>query len=310
MFRAEIEGSRITDPLLEFFQEGIEHRRKSIIIAIRRLFEPLSGGAMLPLQDFTAYHARETNPLIKSLNSQESPLKIRSWSPWSTPAPDDNQKEDLWAKVLHRWILYCLFPQGAVQLGRHGQGHNICFSLTEIGRYFLGFAEDFHFGAAEEGNAIVQPNFDVVFLAPSPLIEAEIAPFAERKGAKMGLLFRITKSSIFKAAAMGWNSERVLETLKRVSSKEIPANVVREIEGWCRQCRRVAIRQVLMITCRDPETAVRVLAAAKPDGERVTDIIVAFSDLKGQAALIRKLSSMGIFSRSLRLAQRRVRINR
>ncbi|MEK7827823.1 MAG: hypothetical protein AAB299_08870, partial [Thermodesulfobacteriota bacterium] len=179
MFRAEIEGSRITDPLLEFFQEGIEHRRKSIIIAIRRLFEPLSGGAMLPLQDFTAYHARETNPLIKSLNSQESPLKIRSWSPWSTPAPDDNQKEDLWAKVLHRWILYCLFPQGAVQLGRHGQGHNICFSLTEIGRYFLGFAEDFHFGAAEEGNAIVQPNFDVVFLAPSPLIEAEISPFAE-----------------------------------------------------------------------------------------------------------------------------------
>ena len=295
MFHAEIEGSRITDPLFEFFQEGIEHRRKSIIIAIRRLFEPLSGGAMLPLQDFTAYHARETNPLIKSLNSQEPPLKIRSWSPWSTPAPDDNQKEDLWAKVLHRWILYCLFPQGAVQLGRYGQGHNICFSLTEIGRYFLGFVEDFDFGAAEGGNAIVQPNFDVVFLAPSPLIEAEIAPFAERKGAKMGLLFRITKSSIFKAAAMGWNSERVLETLNRVSSKEIPANVVREIEGWCRQCRRVAIRQVMMITCRDPETAVRVLAAAKPDGERVTDIIVAFSDLKGQAALIRKLSSMGIF---------------
>ncbi|TSA45533.1 MAG: hypothetical protein D4R56_05380 [Deltaproteobacteria bacterium] len=50
-----------------------------------------------------------------------------------------------------------------------------------------------------------------------------------------------------------------------------------------------------MITCRDPETAVRVLAAVRPDGERVTDIIVAFSDLKSQAALIRKLSAMGIF---------------
>lgn len=294
-FLTEIEGSRMLDPLVVFFQEGIEPRRKSIIMAIRRIFEPLSGGAMLPLQDFTAYHARETNPLIKSLNSQEPLLKIRSWSSWSTPAPDDNQKEDLWAKVLHRWILYCLFPQGAVQVGRYGQGHNVCFSLTEIGRYFLGFAEDFDFRAAEGRNAIVQPNFDVVFLAPSPLIEAEIAPFAERKGVKMGLLFRITKSSIFKAVAMGWNSERVLETLNRVSSKEIPANVVREIEGWCRQCRRVAIRQVLMITCRDPETAVRVLSAAKPDGERVTDIIVAFSDLKGPAALIRKLSAMGIF---------------
>lgn len=294
-FLPEIEGSRMLDPLVEFFREGIEHRRKPIIMAIRRLFEPLSGGAMLPLQDFTAYHARETNPLIKYLNSQEPLLKIHSWSSWSTPAPDDNQKEDLWAKVLHRWILYCLFPQGAVQLGRYGQGHNICFSLTEIGRYFLGFAEDFDFGAAEGGNVIVQPNFDVVFLAPSPFIEAEIAPFAERKGAKMGLLFRITKSSIFKAVAMGWTSERVLETLKRVSSKEIPANVVREIEGWCGQCRRVALGQVLMMDCRDPETAARVLAAAKPAGERVTDTIVAFSDLKGQAALIRKLSAMGIF---------------
>jgi hypothetical protein len=94
---------------------------------------------------------------------------------------------------------------------------------------------------------------------------------------------------------MGLTSERVLETLKRASSKEIPANVIREIDGWCGQCRRVAIRQVLMIACHDPETAVRVLAAAKPDGERVTDTIVAFSDLKGQAALIRKLSAMGIF---------------
>ncbi len=292
---AEMEGSPLTDPLFEFFREGIEHRRKSIIIAIRRLFEPLSGGAMLPLQDFTAYHARETNPLIKSMNPQDPLLRVRSWSPWFTPVPDDNQKEDLWKKVLHGWILNWLFPLGAVQLGRHGRGHDICFSLTDIGHYFLGFTEDFDFGAAEGGNAIVQPNFDVVFLAPSPLIEAEIAPFAERKGVKMGLLFRITKSSIFKAAAMGWNSERVLQTLKRVSSKEIPANVVREIEGWHRQCRRVAIRQILMITCRDPETAVRVLAAAKPDGERVTDIIVAFNDPKGQAALIRKLSAMGIF---------------
>jgi len=294
-FLAEVEGTRALDPLVEFFRDGIEHRRRPIIMALRRIFEPLSGGAMLPLQDFTAYHAHETNPLIRSLDPQEPILKIRSWSTWSTPPPDDDQKEDLWAKALYRWVLYCLLPQGAVQLGMYGPNHSICFSLTEIGRYFLGFVEDFDFGAAEEGNVIVQPNFDVVFLAPSPFIEAEIAPFAERKGAKMGLLFRITKSSIFKAAALGLTSGKVLETLNRVSSKEIPANVVREIEGWYGQCRRVAMRQVLMVTCRDPETAVRVLAAAKPDSERVTDTIVAFRDLKGQAALIRKLSTMGIF---------------
>ncbi|MEI7673817.1 MAG: helicase-associated domain-containing protein, partial [Deltaproteobacteria bacterium] len=239
-FLAEVEGTRALDPLVEFFRDGVEHRRKPIIMALRRIFEPLSGGAMLPLQDFTAYHAHETNPLIRSLDPQEPILKIRSWSTWSTPPPDDDQKEDLWAKALYRWVLYCLLPQGAVQLGMYGPNHSICFSLTEIGRYFLGFVEDFDFGAAEEGNVIVQPNFDVVFLAPSPLIEAEIAPFAERRGAKMGLLFQITKSSIFKAAALGLTSTRVLETLNRVSSKEIPANVVREIEGWYGQCRRVA----------------------------------------------------------------------
>ena len=75
---------------------------------------------------------------------------------------------------------------------------------------------------------MVQPNFDVVFLAPSPATEVVISRFAERKGRRVGVLFQITKQSIFIAASAGLAAKQAIESLRRVCANELPANVERE----------------------------------------------------------------------------------
>lgn len=141
---------------------------------------------------------------------------------------------------------------------------------------------------------VVQPNFDVVFLSPSPLAEAEIGRFAERKGSGIGVLFRITKKSIIKAASAGWSCKQVTARLRQVVKKDVPGNVDHEIKGWFQQCRRVAMRSSIIMQCPDKETTSRVLSAGGRQVETITDTIMEFKDRASQSALVRKLRDSGI----------------
>jgi hypothetical protein len=51
-------------------------------------------------------------------------------------------------------------------------------------------------------------------------------------GREVGVLFRITRQSVARAAAAGLRPEQVLETLARASKSPIPTNVAHEIPGW------------------------------------------------------------------------------
>ncbi len=201
--------------------------------------------------------------------------------------------EELWPRFLDRILAGRLFPLGAVKVGHVGR--ETCVSLTDAGRYLFGSADDFEFEEAPGGGVLVQPNFEVAFLAPNPAAEAEIGRFAERKGRQVGILFVITKESVMRAAASGSTASAALETLERFGTKAVPANVRREIEGWFGACRRISVRSAVLIHCPDPETTTRVLGVAHDKAERLTDTVVELRDPGGQAGLLRKLRAMGIF---------------
>ena len=78
----------------------------------------------------------------------------------------------------------------------------------------------------------MQPNYEIVFLSPSPGVEAELGRFCERIGRDVGVIFRISRQSLQKAEAAGMDAERVIALLTRSSRSPLPSNVVHEIRGW------------------------------------------------------------------------------
>jgi hypothetical protein len=162
----------------------------------------------------------------------------------------------------------------------------------------LGLTDNFEFRTlpmAPAGAVVVQPNYEVVFTAPLPGAEAAIARFAERVGQRLGVLFRITRASVLTAAAAGMTAEQAIDALRAVSSRRLPANVVREITGWFDEVRRVSLVPAFLLRCPDAHTAARVLAAGGKAVRPVSDTVLELVDPSARARLLKKLRAAGIF---------------
>ena len=267
---------------------------RKVVTAAKHQFASLPAGALVDFKNFRDYHSQCGNPFVKHIEAgKRIQGTIGSRYFYDNQAAEE-ELEDAWAELLLNMLVRRLLPMGAATAGYAADG-SICIGLSDAGRYLLGLADDFELEEAAGGEVIVQPNFEVVFLGPRPLAEVEIARFAERRGSHVGLLFKITKSSVMKAAAGGQTAESVFEILGLYCLKAIPNNVQREISGWFGACRRITLRSAVLIRCPDAETAARVLAVSGGKVDRVTDTILELSDGGRRSELVRKLKSMGIF---------------
>jgi hypothetical protein len=263
---------------------------REMAVALAAAFGVVPEGHFWPEDAFLAWRSQEHNPLLKVFSTANRGRLSKAMT--------IETMEARWANDLTEFLQRRLVPLGGARLGM-GRG-GICFTLTPAGRYLLELAEDFDYGRDHDaqGQLVVQPNFDIVFLAPSPLAEAALARFAERKGRGVGALFAITKKSIFSAAGSGMTASQVLDGLERLSTKPIPANVAREIAGWFDQCRRITVRSAVLIHCPDAETAARVVAASGKQAVALTDTVVELADARAKNELLRKLHGLGIFTQS------------
>jgi hypothetical protein len=241
------------------------------------------------LGDFCEYHARR-NPI-----SATAPRGISgSFGFQYFYNANAETIERHWSSLLREFFRARLLPLGAAEAGYTAE-RAICLRLTRLGKYLLGAEEEFHWAGDQGSLVIVQPNFEVVFLGPSPLAEAEISRFAERKGKQMGVMFTITKKSVFNGAAAGLTGKTILEALQRVCGKEIPSNVSREIEGWATQIRRVEMGAATLVRCPDAETAMRVQGAAPNAFVPISETVLELNESVRPQDMARKLRAMGIF---------------
>ncbi|MFQ5461824.1 MAG: helicase-associated domain-containing protein [Phycisphaerae bacterium] len=257
-------------------------------------FRMLAGRRFVPLARFLEYHAQQDNPLLRP-RANGRPFQLRI--DWTLQEPLPEEAEECWLELLDSFWLHRLLPLGCVEIGIGKKGDETCIALTDVGRYLLNKASRFEYGGQcdSEGHVVVQPNFDVVFMAPSPLAEAAVARFAERKGSGTGTLFKITKKSIVAAASTRMTAEATLESLRGISAKPIPDNVAREIQGWFDGCRRVAIQPAILIHCPDTATATKVLAIGGKALTSVSDTVLELADVSGKTTLVRKLKHAGVF---------------
>ncbi|HET7462260.1 MAG TPA: helicase-associated domain-containing protein [Longimicrobium sp.] len=250
-------------------------------------FLSLPADGVVPLAAFLRHHAQCGNPLLDSSAAQ--PRRA-----YGTRPATREEWEDLWATLLAGLLKMRLLPLGGARLARTGQG--IGFALTGAGRYLLGASDEFRHAAPPDGEVVVQPDFEIVFLAPAPRIEAELARFAERTGTGVGALFRITRASILRAAEAGLAADGVLKALAQASRTPVPANVARQVKDWFGGTRRVRIAPAVLVECPDTETTARVTGVAGAQATPVTRTILRLSgDARSVAGLVKKLRAEGIF---------------
>jgi hypothetical protein len=271
------------------FSFSFDDKKLDLRKALADAFLSVPGDAMVPLADFAAYHARERNPLLVAARAARRDR-------WSGRPMSRERWEDAWANLLVAFLQVRLAAFGGARLGRL-PGDRMAFGLTNAGRYLLGAADDFQLPAeAGGGEVVVQPDFEIVFLAPAPRAEAELGRIAERRGAGMGALFRLTRASVLRAAEQGMTAAQLLQTLESVSRSGVPANVARQVTDWMKAVRSIRIAPAVLVDCPDAETAGRVRALGGATVTAVTPTLLRLdADAKTRAALVKRLREKGIF---------------
>ena len=248
-------------------------------------------GALVSVAGFVRFQAQERNPF---LGPDGPTVRVRDW--WSGEPRTVEGWEDAWGNLLLAFLARRLVPLGCATLAR-GEAGGLAFGLTDAGRYLLGAADDFALEpAAAGGEVVVQPDFEIVFLAPAPRAEAELGRIAERTGSGVGALFRLTRASVLRAAEQGMSAAQVLGALESAARGGVPANVARQLRDWMKSVRSIRIAPTVLVECPDAETAGRVRALGGASVTEVTPTLLRLdADGKARAALVKRLRERGIF---------------
>ncbi len=92
------------------------------------------------------------------------------------------------------------------------------------------------------GRLIVQPNFEVVALAPvSEALLVNLDRFAERVRLEHIAQYRLSRASVTRAIQVGLHADAIQEILERAAGGEIPQNVRYSLIEWERQARRIEL---------------------------------------------------------------------
>jgi len=279
--------------LIESHREGIRTQDETWLYRTFSWTFPRLGA---PLAELIASFAHLDQPrnwahFVAWQKLTENPLFERDDLPTrSTP----EQLENAWGDAMLCLLERVLIPFGGVMLGQAGDSFNV--GLTDIGRYMLGFTDELALAEAPAESAVlVQPDFEVIFLAPDAQLEAELAPFAERLGKGVGALFRFTQGSVRAGARAGLPIERLVERLEATSQAPLPANVKTELLAWHSSAVSLDWQRPFVISCPDEATALRVLDAAGRYLERAGETLLVLRDSKKRAQVTKACAKLGIF---------------
>ncbi|MEP6765127.1 MAG: helicase-associated domain-containing protein [Gemmatimonadaceae bacterium] len=253
-----------------------------------------SNPGFVVLNAFLEYEAVRHNPLMALLTTKDTENQL--YMNLHQHGDSRETYRQLWRNALDRFLVFRLLALGGASIGRLADG-SVCFAVNDVGRYVLGATDSFKYATAAAAEIVVQPNFDIVFLGVAPSVEATIARFAERVGVAPGLVFRITRAAVLRAAEAGMTAESIFADLSNAGTKPVPKNVQREIAGWMSSVRRARLRSVELIECADGESGERLMSLL---GSRVRQLTATVFELNvttvsERATLLKRLKAGGIF---------------
>ncbi len=104
------------------------------------------------------------------------------------------------------------------------------------------------------GRLIIQPNFDLIALAPvSEALLVSLDRFAERVRLEHIAHYRLSKASVTQAIQLGMTAETIQQVLEQAAGGAIPQNVLYSLVEWERQARRIELwRGAALLEVDDP----------------------------------------------------------
>lgn len=273
--------------------EDVEALRESLF----RSFDRLAKRTHYRLESLVSHLVSgDANPLLLGL-AQDEVVVYRNGQ--RVPALEE-LREEAGRAMLRVFIGERLIPLGCLQAAVDDAG-NLCVMRTpRLDAYFGRKVEPAALAGipgGAESKVVVQPDFSIVIIGTSPAPAAALAPFCERatKGSGQGaMVLKLTRESVVKAVAHGLKPEEIVARLKTYASNDVPANVLREVEGWSGWVRRVTLGTMTVVRCPDAETADRLVAALKKRAERVNETIVALDGGRLTPAERARLKDQGL----------------
>ena len=235
------------------------------------------------------------NPLFTLLHCGVPYMNTTDWQFHNIV--DKEEMINFWLRSLHRFMVSKATPYGMLNVSPiHGKD-DYAISLSDAGLFFTGNLKKLPVAKESNHSILVQPNFEIVFMTQNPRAEVKLGQFCERLSSGIGTLFKITRSSVLKAASRDLSAAYVLDTMEELSHKPVPPNVTEQVKNWISQCRIVSISTKILFTCPDRETALQIKSSGGEKVEQISDTVIAVSDKKFAKALEKKLEKKGIFKK-------------
>jgi hypothetical protein len=284
-------------PTSAYYRETKVENIQELRQAIDRAFSMLEPGVYYQMESF-AKHAvfGAHNPLRLGRGLDEVQISMGG----KAVPPLEEFAELAGLMLFNAFLQERLIPLGCLTVALDDAGR-LCIARTpQLDAYFgraVDKADLAGLTVSDETRVVVQPDFSVVIIGLNPAPAAALAPFCERSnrgGGQGAMVLKLTRTSVVKAVANGLEPKEILARLKKYASVDIPANVLKEVEGWAAWVRRVTTSTLTVLRCPDRETADRVLGALKRQGERVNDTLVAIDIKKLTSTEKTKLRDQGI----------------
>ncbi len=215
-------------------------------------------------QDIAAFIARAKLYTPYLLFPRQSGMRADRYSTGSNPYGWDFRLRHGWLTPREGWYMV---EGGFIRAIMLGPLHWLGLVETRQEGHITQFRASPHLSLASErepaagedvtwGKLIVQPNFELVALAPvSEGLLVKLDRFAERLKLEHIAQYRLTKASVTRATQLGLHVEDILRVLQEAADPgiEIPQNVRYSLAEWERQARRVELWQnAALIEVDDP----------------------------------------------------------
>lgn len=194
---------------------------------------------------------------------------------------------------------------GLFELSRDSKDRPLAFRLTELGQAVLRNqptnaevaasqqAQQLAATAPDMNKALlVQPNFDVMVLAPlqnMPLLR-QVDRFAGQVSLGDVAMYRITKESVLRGLRTGISGPEVLQVLQENSRVPVAQNIIASIEGWNAEFERLVLYQnANLLEVPGPELMDKLMAYAPATKYLVRRVGPTFALIKGDPVKLENL---------------------